>query len=163
MFYYKITDQGKFKEISKENANANYSILEDYEVKKIEAIFKEYDIAQNSGAYDKMLSAIHELYVTSSIPSVDYYRLAKAVIDGGFAMEARIDEPKYYVHVPASDDDSYLKIYRRPEFKTESIFFYGKEEDYGEQTRFTREEIEKMKQDTRFKGIDFDNCLELAQ
>ena len=73
-------------------------------------------------------------------------------------MTARLGEPRYYVHVLSWDDESYLKI-----VNDKSIFLYGKDEELGDQTRFTKAEIAVMKQDPRFKGIDFDNCLELVK
>lgn len=76
-------------------------------------------------------------------------------------MKARLDDPKYYVRLLASDNESYLRICRSSDNKVESIYFYGKEEEYlREQTKFTKSEIEEMKQDPKFNGINFDNCLE---
>ena len=159
MFYYEITKEGKVEETSTKRPNS--AILTEHEVKRMQNIFDEYDIIGTDGSYIDMLNAVRELYATTKLDDTGYVNCSKAVVDGGFAMKARLDDPKYYVRLLASDNESYLRICRSSDNKVESIYFYGKEEEYlREQTKFTKSEIEEMKQDPKFNGIDFDNCLE---
>lgn len=159
MFYYEITKKGKIKETNTKRPNC--AILTEHEVKRMQNIFNEYDILETDGSYINMLEAVCELYATTKLDDTGYVNCSKAVIDGGFAMKARLDDPKYYVRLLASDNDSYLRICRNSDDTVESIYFYGKGAEYlREQTKFTKSEIEEMKQDPKFNGIDFDNCLE---
>ena len=155
MFYYEITNEGKIEETNVEHPNS--AVLFDYEVEKLEEIFAKYESKRYESKQAKMLRAVRNLHDTMKLDGTGYFRCSKAVIDGCFAMTARLGEPRYYVHVLPWDDESYLKV-----VNDKSIFLYGKDEEFGERTRFTKAEIEKMKQDPRFKGIDFDNCLELV-
>lgn len=159
MFYYEITNEGKIKETNIKNTNS--AILTESEVREMQNIFNEYDILGTEGSYITMLNTVNELYATTKLDDTGYVNCSKAVIDGGFAMKARLDDPRYYVRLLASDNDSYLRICRNSDDTVESIYFYGKEEEYlREQTKFTKSEIEEMKQDPKFNGINFDNCLE---
>ena len=159
MFYYKITNKGKVEETNVKQPNS--AVLNEYEVKKMQNIFDKCDLFGTEESYITMLSAVNELYDTTQLDSTGYVNCSKAVIDGGFAMKARLNDPKYYVRLLASDNESYLRICYNSDDKVESIYFYGKEGEYlREQTRFTKSEIEEMKKDPRFKGINFDNCLE---
>lgn len=155
MFYYEITSEGKIEETNAKLTNS--AVLLDYEVEKLEKILVKYDSKQYQSAQVKMLCAISDLHEIMELDGTAYFRCSKAVIDGCFAMTARLGEPRYYVHVLPCDDESYLKI-----IDDKLVLLCIKEEDWGEQTRFTKAEIEEMKQDPRFKSIDFDNCLELV-
>lgn len=162
MFYYEITKKGKVEETSTKRPNS--AILTESEVREMQNIFNEYDIIETDGSYITMLDVVNELYATAKLDDTGYVNCSKAVIDGGFAMKARLDAPRYYVRLLASDNDSYLRICRNSDDTVESIYFYGKEEEYlREQTKFTKSEIEEMKQDPKFNGINFDNCLELVK
>lgn len=159
MFYYEITKRGKIEETNTKRPNS--AILTEHEVRKMQNIFEEYEPFGTEGSYIAMLEAVRELYATTKLDDTGYVNCSKAVIDGGFAMKAWLNDPKYYVRLLASDNESYLRICRNSDNKVESIYFYGKGAEYlREQTKFTKSEIEEMKQDPKFNGIDFDNCLE---
>ena len=68
-----------------------------------------------------------------------------------------IDEPKYYVHV-LPNQEGYLNV-----SSIDGVFLDNELERGGFKTEFTKSEIEKMKCDERFKGINFDECLEEVQ
>lgn len=162
MFYYEITNKGKVEETNTKQPNS--AVLTKREVEKMQNIFEEYEPFGTEGSYITMLGAVSELYETKQLDSMEYLHCSKAVVDGGFAMKTRLNDPKYYVRLLASDDESYLRICYNSDNTAESIYFYGKRAEYlREQTKFTKSEIEELKKDPRFKGINFDNCLELVE
>lgn len=91
---------------------------------------------------------------TNGIGVLTYYALVRAIVDRYFKTDFKIEEPKYYVHVvPGSLN--YLNVMHDNRVSITSPI-----EDVCIKTKFTMAEIEKMKHDSRFKGINFDECLE---
>lgn len=83
-----------------------------------------------------------------------YYVLVQALVTQSFQTFFKIAEPKYYVHV-LPIFEGYLNIFSNGEFSLDD-----NEERGAAKTKFTKFEIESMKYDKHFKGINFDECLE---
>lgn len=110
---------------------------------------------------ERLNTTLHYLdYLRGALEAIDgidlttYYSLVRVIIDRQFKTDFKIKEPKYYVHILPSPVE-YLNM------KNDGTFsITTPTEMMGAKTKFTMTEIEEMKHDSRFKGINFDACLE---
>lgn len=110
---------------------------------------------------ERLNTPLHYLdYLRGAVEAIDgidlttYYSLVRVIVDRHFKTDFKIKEPKYYVHVvPGSLN--YLNVMHDNRLSITSPI-----EDVCIKTKFTMAEIEEMKRDSRFKGINFDACLE---
>ena len=86
-----------------------------------------------------------------------YYVLVQALVTQSFQTFFKIAEPKYYVHVLPSQE-GYLNV-----FPDDEPYLDDNKEWGNAKTKFAKYEIENMKKDELFKGINFDECLEEVQ
>lgn len=155
MYYYNITEFGKLKERKCDGVLYQYSLLEDYDLKPLEEALQNPD-CDTKGDY---LRELTEEYNRNEINEYQYIRLCKAIADGKFAINTKLEERLYYVHV-LPDNEGYLNA---SEDAPNGFYFDTKKQWGGSQTKFTKEEIEELKKRPELKGINFDNCLELAE
>lgn len=91
---------------------------------------------------------------SAGIGVLTYYSLVRAIVDRYFKTDFKIKEPKYYIHILPS-----LCYYLN--MRHDGTFLIADStEAMGVKTKFTMAEIGKMKRDSRFKGINFEECLE---
>lgn len=110
---------------------------------------------------ERLNTTLHYLdYLRGALEAIDgidlttYYSLVRVIIDRQFKTDFKIEEPKFYVHILPS-----LCYYLN--MRHDGTFLIADSmEAMGVKTKFTMAEIEKMKHDSRFKGINFDACLE---
>lgn len=110
---------------------------------------------------ERLNTPLHYLdYLRGAVEAIDgidlttYYSLVRVIVDRHFKTDFKIKEPKYYVHILPSPVE-YLNVRYNGRLSITTPT-----EGDGFKTKFTMAEIEKMKHDSRFKGINFDECLE---
>ena len=152
MYYYNITEFNEFKERKRDGVLYQYALLEDYDLQTLKEVLQNPD-SDTKGDY---LRELTEVYNRNEINEYQYIRLCKAIVDGKFSIKTKLKEPLYYVHV-LPIYEGYLNISE----ETPNIFYFDTKRQWrGNQTKFTKEEIEKLKKCPELKGINFDNCLE---
>lgn len=155
MYYYNITEFGKLKKRKCDGVLYQYSLLQDYDLKPLKEVLQNHD----SGTKGDYLRELTEVYNRNEINEWQYIRLCKAIVDGKFSIKTKLKETLYYVHV-LPDNEGYLNA---SEDAPNGFYFDTKKQWGGSQTKFTKEEIEELKKRPELKGINFDNCLELAE
>lgn len=150
MYYYNITEFGKFEERELVGVLYQYAVLEDYDLKPLKEVLQNPD-SDTEGDY---LRELTEVYNRNEINEWQYIRLCKAIVDGKFSIKTKLKEPLYYVHVLPTRFD-YLNVKHDGTVSIDDSTERG-----GFKTKFTKSEIEDMKCDEHFKGINFDECLE---
>ena len=153
MYYYNITEFNEFKEREHEGVLYQYALLEDYDLKTLKEVLQNPD-SDTKGDY---LRELTEVYNRNEINEWQYIRLCKAIVDGKFAIKTKLKETLYYVHV-LPDNEGYLNAFSDGDFSLDDT-----EERGYVKTKFTKSEIEDMKCDEHFKGINFDECLERVE
>lgn len=156
MYYYNITEFGKFKERKHDDVLCLYALLEDYDLKTLKKVLQNPD----SGTKGDYLRELTEVYNRNEINEWQYVRLCKAIIDGKFSIKTNLKETLYYVHVLPGTIEGYLNA---KENDLDGFYFDTKKQWGGSQTKFTKEEIEELKKMPSLKGINFDECLEEVQ
>lgn len=151
MYYYNITEFGKLKEIKCDGVLYQYSLLEDYDLKPLKEVLQNHD----SGTKGDYLRELTEEYNRNEINEYQYIRLCKAIADGKFAINTKLEERLYYVHV-LPQEKGYLNI----QAPTNEFYIDTKVETGEFKTKFTKKEIEELKKRPGLKGINFDECLE---
>lgn len=113
---------------------------------------------------ERLNTPLHYLdYLRGAVEAIDgidlttYYSLVRVIIDRQFKTDFKIKEPRYYVHILPTPVD-YLNMRDDGTFSITTPT-----ERAGFKTKFTMAEIEEMKHDSRFKGINFDECLERVE
>lgn len=96
------------------------------------------------------------LEAINGIDLTTYYSLVRVIVDRHFTTDFKIKEPRYYVHILPTPFD-YLNV---RDDGTVSITDSRERVGASVKTKFTMAEIEEMKHDSRFKGINFNECLE---
>lgn len=153
MYYYNITEFGKFEEREHVGILYRYALLEDYDLKTLKEVLQNHD-CDGKGSY---LRELTEVYNRNEINEYQYIRLCKAIVDGKFAIKTKSKEPLFYVHVLPKETEGYLNA---NENALDGFYFDTKKQCEGSQTKFTKEEIEELKKMPSLKGINFDECLE---
>lgn len=152
MYYYNITEFNEFKERERDGVLYQYALLEDYDLKTLKEVLQNPE-SDSKGDY---LRELTEAYNRNEINEHQYIRLCKTVADGRFAIKTKLKEPLFYVRV-LPIYEGYLNI---SEETPNTFYFDTKNQWRGNQTKFTKEEIEELKKRPELKGINFDNCLE---
>lgn len=153
MYYYNITEFGKFKERKHDDVSCQYALLEDYDLKPLKEVLQNSD-CDTKGDY---LRELTEVYNRNDINEYQYIRLCKVIADGKFAINTKLKEPLYYVHVLPRADEGYLNANK----DAPGGFYFDTKYEWGEsQTKFTTEKIDELKKYQELKGINFDECLE---
>lgn len=156
MYYYNITEFGKFEERELVGVLYQYAVLEDYDLKTLKKVLQNPD-SDTKGDY---LRELTELYNRNEINEHQYIRLCKAVADGKFVINTKFKEPLFYVHVLPNQTEGYLNV----DHETPNGFYFDTKKQWGgSQTKFTKEEIEELKKHPKLKGINFDKCLERVE
>ena len=115
---------------------------------------------------ERLNTPLHYLdYLRGALEEIDgmdlttYYSLVRVIVDRHFNTDFKIKEPKYYVHILPTPVD-YLNMRDDDTF---SITTPTERPGTGVKTKFTMAEIKEMKHDSRLKGINFDECLEVVE
>ena len=115
---------------------------------------------------ERLNTPLHYLdYLRGAVEAIDgidlttYYSLVRVIVDRHFNTDFKIKEPKYYVHILPTPFD-YLNVRHDG---TVSIADSNERTGTGVKTKFTMAEIKEMKHDSRLKGINFDECLEVVE
>lgn len=156
MYYYNITEFNEFKERKRDGVLYQYALLEDYDLKALKEVLQNSD-CDGKGGY---LRELTEQYNQNKINEHQYIRLCKAIADGKFAIETKLKEPLYYVHVLPQEPEGYLNANQEA---LNGFYFDTKKQWGGSQTKFTKEEIDELKKRPKLKGINFDKCLERVE
>ena len=153
MYYYNITEFGKFEGRKRDGVLYQYALLEDYDLQTLKEVLQNPD-SDTKGDY---LRELTEVYNRNEINESQYIRLCKAIADGKFAIKTKSKETLYYVHVLPGESEGYLNA---NEEAPDGFYFDTKKQWGGSQTKFTKEEIEELKKMPSLKGINIDKCLE---
>lgn len=156
MYYYNITEFNEFKERKRDGVLYQYALLKDYDLKPLKEVLQNHD----SGTKGDYLRELAEVYNRNEINEWQYIRLCKAIADGKFAINTKLKEPLFYVHVLPKETEGYLNIDKDA---PNGFYFDTKNQWGGSQTKFTKEEIKKLKKCPELKGINFDKCLERVE
>ena len=140
----------EFERIECEDKDHDYQFLDSSEV----ALLKELLHDPRRMYRSDFLQAITDRYASDKFNENECIRFSKAIIDHRFVTDEELEVPRYYVHVLPTEQ-GYLNIRLR-----DMIPLLGDTEEGWYKMKFTKTEIEELKQDPKFKGIDFDNCLE---
>ena len=151
VYYYEIDDNGNFV-LSGHDIHERVVTLNKFEVKLLKRILNN-DLLGN---FLERLDCLRNFLKEGSIDAETHYKLVAALVNWSFETGFEIAEPKYYVRV--------LPIYGgylNADKETPNKFYFDTKSEWGEsQTKFTKEEIEKLKKYQELKGINFDECLE---
>lgn len=156
VYYYKIDfKKGKFI-LTENNVDEHSVFLEDFEVEVLKKMLENSFFNSPLKCLDYLRGAL-DMDEEDGIDVGSYYSLVKAIVNRSFQTDFEIAEPMYYVHVLPGDEGYLNKI-------SDDKFHLSDNSEWGniDKNWFTKSEIEMMKQDERFKGINFDECLEEA-
>lgn len=152
IYYYEINENGNFV-LSGHDIHERTVTLNEFQVKTLKRILNNDLLGNFLERSDRLRNFLKE----GNIDLETHYRLIKALVDWSFETDFEIDEPKFYVHILPS-----LCYYLN--MRHDGTFLIADSmEAIGVKTKFTMAEIEKMKHDSRFKGINFDKCLERVE
>ena len=154
VYYYEIDEHGNFI-LSGHDIHERTVTLNESQVKVLKRIL-DNDLLGN---FLERLDCLRNFLEEGSIDLETHYRLIKALVNRSFETDSEINEPKFYVHVlPICE--GYLNIDK----ETPNGFYFDTKKQWGgSKTKFTKFEIEGMKYDEHFKGINFDKCLERVE
>lgn len=155
VYYYKIDfKKGKFiLTENKNNVDEHSVFLEDFKIEVLKKMLENSFFNSPLKCLDYLRGAL-DMDEEDGIDVGSYYSLVKAIVNRSFQTDFEIAEPKYYVRVLPSQI-GYLNAFSDDEFSLDD-----NEERGNAKTKFTKSEIEDMKCDEHFKGINFDECLE---
>lgn len=154
VYYYEIDENGNFV-LSGHDIHERVVTLNESQVKILKRIL-DNDLLGN---FLERSDCLRNFLEEGDIDLETHYRLIKALVNRSFETDFEIGEPKFYVHVlPICE--GYLNVDQET---PKGIYFDTKNQWGGSKTKFTKFEIEGMKYDKHFKGINFDNCLERVE
>lgn len=152
IYHYEIDVRGNFY-LTENNVDERSVPLNEFEVKFLREVLENELLDNFLKRLDYLRSALE---AEDGIELESYYALVKALVTQSFQTDFKIEEPKYYVRV--------LPLYGgylNADKETPNRFYFDTKSEWGEsQTKFTKEEIEKLKKMPSLKGINFDKCLE---
>ena len=155
VYYYEIDEKGNFV-LSGHNIHEPAVTLNKFQVEFLKKILENKTLNIFLKQSDYLRGALE---AEDGIDLETHYRLVKALVNRSFKTDSEISEPKFYVHVlPICE--GYLNI---DQATPNGFYFDTKNQWGGSKTEFTKFEIEGMKHDEHFKGINFDECLEEVQ
>lgn len=100
------------------------------------------------------LKVITNKYARGGLDNYECLHLCTAILEHRFKTNKELEGYEYYVHVlPIAQGYLNFRLADMQPFLDDTTEGWYK-------TKFTKTEIEELKQNPRFKGIDFDNCLE---
>lgn len=102
---------------------------------------------------EETLNFIDRVLSDSELSYSSNLKIIKAFLVGEFVVDF---SKRYFIHI-LPGDDTYLNLNSEGEPFLNDMYQFGTHK-----TIFTKNEIEDMKKDERFKGINFDECLEEA-
>lgn len=152
VYYYEIDDNENFI-LSGHDIHECTVTLNEFQVKVLKRILDNDLLGNFLERSDCLRSFLKE----GSINLETHYRLIKALANRSFETDFEIAEPKFYVRV-LPNYEGYLNV-----FPDDDFYLDDNEERGNAKTKFTKFEIEGMKYDERFKGINFDKCLERVE
>lgn len=154
VYYYEIDENGNFI-LSGHDIHERTVTLNEFQVKVLKRILNN-DLFGN---FLERLDCLKNFLEEGSIDVETHYRLIRALANRSFKTDSEIEEPKYYVRVlPICE--GYLNA---SEDAPDGFYFDTKNQWGGSKTKFTKEEIEKLKKYPELKGINFDTCLERVE
>lgn len=152
IYYYKIDVRGNFY-LTENNVDEHSVFLSEFEVDFLRKVLENELLDSLLKRLDYLRGALE---AEDGIELKSYYVLVQALVTQSFQTFFKIAEPKYYVHVlPICE--GYLNVENET---PKGVYFDTKKQWGGSKTKFTKFEIEGMKYDKHFKGINFDECLE---
>ena len=113
-----------------------------------------------SESMQSMQEKLNEYLSQKKITSMEYMHITKALIDKTF-YTFEIEPKYYYIHLRKNDFEGYVSIINNG-LEHYVRRFNTKEEQFGIQTKFNIEEIEKLAKLDAFKNIDIREYLEKA-
>lgn len=153
MYYYEIDKKGNFI-LSGHDIHEHAVTLNEFQVKFLKKVLENKMLNIFLKQSDYLRGALE---AEDGIDLETHYRLVKALVNRSFETDFEIEEPKFYVHVLAGEY-GYLNV-----LPGNKPFLNSNEEWDDLKTKFTKFEIEGIKYDERFKGINFDACLERVE
>lgn len=152
LYYYEINENGNFV-LSEHDIHERAVTLNKSQVKVLKRILNN-DLLGN---FLERSDCLRNLLEEGSIDLETHYRLVATLVNRSFETDFEIDEPKFYVHV-LPGEYGYLNMIPGNGPSLNNNEAWG-----GIKTKFTKFEIEGMKYDEYFKGINFDKCLERVE
>lgn len=149
MYYYKIMMR-QLKSAEYTGQNCEYVILNSNEVELLRTILNNPKCRYKTD----FLKLITDKHARGELDNYECLHLYTAIIEYRFKTNKELERYEYYVHVlPTAQGYLNFRLEDMQPFLDDTTEGWYK-------TKFTKTEIEELKQDPRFKGIDFDNCLE---
>lgn len=146
--YYSITNNQVVEhDVSKEEMEKVYYKLRKHEFE----ILHDLALDLSDSSDEETLNFITRLLSTSTLSYSSNLKIIKAFLVGEFVVDY---DKQYAIHI-LPGDDNYLNFASKD---TPFISYMQPQEMF--KSTFTKDEIEDMKKDERFKGINFDECLE---
>lgn len=102
---------------------------------------------------EETLNFIDRVLSDSKLSHSSNLKIIKAFLVGEFVVDI---SKRYFIHI-LPGDDTYLNLNSEGEPFLNDMYQWGTHK-----TIFTKNEIEDMKKEERFRGINFDECLEEA-
>lgn len=152
-YYYEIDENGNFV-LRGHDIHEPAVTLNEFQVKFLKELLENKMLNNFLQRSDYLRGALES---EDGIDLETHYRLIKALVNRSFETEFKIAEPRYYVHVLPTFE-GYLNVQPGNE-----LFLDDNSELGNAKTKFTKFEIEGMKYDEHFKGINFDKCLERVE
>ncbi|MGN9066655.1 hypothetical protein [Ligilactobacillus agilis] len=152
LYYYEIDENDNFI-LSGHDIHKRVVTLNEFQVKTLKRILGN-DLLGN---FLERSDCLRKFLEEGSIDLETHYKLIKALVNWSFETNFEIAEPKFYVHV-LPDNEGYLNV-----FPDDEPYLDDNKELGNAKTKFTKSEIEDMKCDEHFKGINFDECLERVE
>lgn len=148
--YYSITNNQVVEHnISKEEMEKVYYKLRPRE------FYLLHELASKTpdSSDEETLDFIDRVLSVSTLSYSSNLKIIKAFLVGEFVVDF---SKRYFIHI-LPGDDTYLNLNSEGEPFLNDMYQWGTHK-----TIFTKNEIEDMKKEERFRGINFDECLEEA-
>lgn len=153
IYNYEIDEKGNFV-LSGHDIHERTVTLNEFQVKFLKKVLQNKTLNIFLKQSDYLRGALE---AEDGIDLETHYRLIKALVNRSFKTDFEINEPKYYVHV-FPGYAGYLNV------APGNAYSLNDNEEWGNvKTKFTKFEIEGLKYDEHFKGINFDACLERVE
>lgn len=149
--YYSITNGRIIRhEVSKETLDRVYHKLKPFE----HELLKKFSFRTENEGDEASLDLMQLVSYNGDLTTSRKLEVIGAILAGEFT----VDYSRYYVHVLPEVSEGYLN-----EDTPGGFYFDTKNQWGGSKTKFTKEEIEKLKKYPELKGINFDACLERVE
>lgn len=149
MYCYKIMMR-EFKSVEYTDGNYKYVVLNSNEIELLRTILNNPKCRYKTD----FLKVITDKYTRGKLDNYECLHLYTAILEQRFMANTELERYEYYVHVlPTAQGYLNFRLDDMQPFLDDTTEGWYK-------TKFTKTEIEELKQDPRFKGINFDECLE---